>query len=83
MYIMALFTYTAVKWKDPAYPQDACLTTDMLLEDRSGQVSKEDFEAWYASMWATYSIRGPFVPSPLDNQDNFENEKPSINLKYK
>jgi hypothetical protein len=53
------------------------------VKDRSGQVSKEDSEAWYASMWAIYSIRGPFVPSALDIQDNFEDEKPSINLKHK
>jgi hypothetical protein len=82
MHVQALFAYTATKLKDPNHPKDACLTADMLQTDRIDKVSKEDFQQWYPTMWQLYPIHHPFVPSPFDIGDDFEDKETSINVKH-
>jgi hypothetical protein len=82
MHVQALFMYTSTKLMDPDHPKHACLTPDMLQIDRIDEVSKEDFIKWYPTMWKYHGIRTPVIPSPFDIEDDFEDEKTSINLKH-
>jgi hypothetical protein len=77
MHVQALFMYTSTKLMDPDHPKHACLTPDMLQIDRIDKVSKEDFVKWYH-----HGGHPSVVPSPFDMENDFENEKASINVKH-
>jgi hypothetical protein len=72
IHVQALFSYTATKLKDPNHPDHQCLTADMLLPERMDLISKEDFQKWYPTMWQDALFPFPFVPSPFDITDDFD-----------
>lgn len=75
MHVQALISYTATKLKDPNHPTNACLPTEVLLADRITQVSKEDFQMWYAITWKALSIQTALIPSPFDVEAGSETDE--------
>jgi hypothetical protein len=82
MHVQALFMYTATRLKDPDHPKHACLTPTMLLSNRIDKVSKENFLEWYPTLWQRFAAHTPYIPSPFDIEDNFEDKEASMNVKH-
>ena len=72
MHVQALISYTSTKLKDPNHPINACLLAEDLLADRITQISKEDFQMWYATTWKKISIHTALIPSPFDTEGDSE-----------
>jgi hypothetical protein len=82
IHIHALFGYTAQTLLNPIYPQNGCITTEMLLASRIDQVSKEGFEACYKTMWQKWPLKCPFVPSPFDIPDDYDGGESGFNARH-
>jgi hypothetical protein len=72
VHVQALFAYTAAKLKDPNHPESDCLTPNMLRLERLDQITKEDFQKWYPTMWQDSLLPLPFVSSPFDINDDLD-----------
>jgi hypothetical protein len=70
-HLLALTMYTGQRLRDPAHPEGACITPDMMKLDRLNHVSKDDFEQWYNTEWMAYPISDKSAPSPFTIPDDF------------